>query len=48
MLLTKEREKEKMKNVKKLKLYKKVLIIVDMVNGFVREGALADKHIETI
>lgn len=35
-----------MKNVKNLKLYKKVLIVVDMVNGFVREGALADKHIE--
>jgi len=27
-------------------MYKKVLIVVDMVNGFVREGALADKHIE--
>lgn len=35
-----------MKNIKNLKMYKKVLIIVDMVNGFVREGALADKHIE--
>ena len=35
-----------MKNVKNLKMYKKVLIVVDMVNGFVREGALADKHIE--
>lgn len=35
-----------MKNVKNLKVYKKVLIVVDMVNGFVREGVLADKHIE--
>lgn len=35
-----------MKNVSNLKMYKKVLIVVDMVNGFVREGALADKHIE--
>lgn len=35
-----------MKNVKNLKMYKKVLIVIDMVNGFVREGALADKHIE--
>ena len=35
-----------MKEIKNLKMYKKVLIVVDMVNGFVREGALADKHIE--
>lgn len=35
-----------MKEIKNLKVYKKVLIVVDMVNGFVREGALADKHIE--
>jgi len=28
-----------------LKSYKKVLIIVDMVNGFARDGALADPHI---
>ncbi len=35
-----------MKNVKILNKYKNVLIEVDMVNGFVREGALADKHIE--
>ena len=34
-----------MKNVKNLNMYKKVLIVVDMVNGFVREGALADEHI---
>ena len=31
--------------MKNLKVYKKALIIVDMVNGFVREGALADPHI---
>ena len=35
-----------MKEIKNLKVYKKVLIVVDMVNGFVREGALADKRIE--
>ena len=35
-----------MKEIKNLKVYKKVLIVVDMVNGFVREGALADPHIE--
>ena len=36
-----------MKNetIKNLKVYKKALIVVDMVNGFVREGALADPHI---
>lgn len=37
-----------MKEIKNLKVYKKVLIVVDMVNGFVREGELADKHIEGI
>ena len=37
---------KEIKNIKNLKFYKKVLIVVDMVNGFVREGALADKHIE--
>lgn len=31
-----------------LEIYKKVLIIVDMVNGFVREGILHDKAIEVI
>lgn len=31
-----------------LKIYKKALIIVDMVNGFVREGVLHDKSIEVI
>ena len=35
-----------MEQIKNLKVYKKCLIVVDMVNGFVREGALADKHIE--
>ena len=35
-----------MKNIKNLKVYSKCLIVVDMVNGFVREGALADNHIE--
>lgn len=32
--------------MKNLKVYKKCLIIVDMVNGFVREGGLADRYIE--
>ncbi len=32
--------------MKNLKVYKKCLIIVDMVNGFVREGGLADSYIE--
>lgn len=32
-------------NVKNLKMYKGMLIIVDMVNGFVKEGALADPKI---
>ena len=41
-----KKEGKNMKNVTNLKMYKKVLIVVDMVNGFVREGALADKHIE--
>jgi len=30
------------------KMYKKCLIVVDMVNGFVREGVLHDKEIERI
>lgn len=37
-----------MKNVKNLKLYKGCLIIVDMVNGFVREGALHDEEIARV
>lgn len=32
--------------MKNLKVYKKCLIIVDMVNGFVRDGGLADRYIE--
>ncbi len=32
--------------MKNLKVYQKCLIIVDMVNGFVREGGLADSYIE--
>lgn len=32
--------------MKNLKVYKKCLIVVDMVNGFVREGGLADSYIE--
>lgn len=37
-----------MKNVKNLKLYKGMLIVVDMVNGFVTEGALHDEEIANI
>lgn len=32
-------------NIKNLKMYKGMLIVVDMVNGFVKEGALADPKI---
>ena len=32
-------------NIKNLNMYKGMLIIVDMVNGFVKEGALADQKI---
>jgi len=35
-------------NIKNLKIYKEMLIIVDMVNGFVEEGALADTKIAEI
>ena len=31
--------------IKKLKIYRKCLIVVDMVNGFVREGVLHDEKI---
>lgn len=34
--------------IKNLKMYKGMLIIVDMVNGFVKEGALADPNIGKI
>ncbi len=37
-----------MKKVKDLKVYKKCLIVVDMVNGFVREGILHDEVIAQI
>ena len=37
-----------MKKIKDLKLYKSCLIIVDMVNGFVREGCLHDSNIAHI
>lgn len=44
MLIRKE-AKEFMKNIKNLKIYKKCLIIVDMVNGFTKEGILHDEKI---
>jgi len=37
-----------MKKIKNLKVYNKCLIIVDMVNGFVREGILHDEKIANI
>ena len=37
-----------MNKVKNLKLYKGMLILVDMVNGFVEEGVLHDKNIKRI
>lgn len=37
-----------MNKIKNLKIYKKCLIVVDMVNGFVREGVLHDESIATI
>ena len=37
-----------MNEIKNLKMYKGCLIIVDMVNGFVREGALHDEEIARV
>lgn len=37
-----------MEKIKNLEVYKKCLIVVDMVNGFVREGVLHDKEIASI
>ena len=37
-----------MNKIKNLKVYKKCLIVVDMVNGFVREGVLHDKEIANV
>lgn len=37
-----------MNKIKNLNVYKKCLIVVDMVNGFVREGVLHDKEISVI
>ena len=34
-----------MNKIKKFKMYKRCLIVVDMVNGFVREGVLHDEKI---
>ena len=43
----KEKNKGEM-NVKNLKMYEKCLIVVDMVNGFVRDGVLHDEKIADI
>lgn len=37
-----------MNKIKNLKVYKKCLIVVDMVNGFVREGVLHDDRISNV
>lgn len=37
-----------MKNIKDFKMYKGCLIIVDMVNGFIKEGLMHDESIERI
>ena len=37
-----------MNKVKNLKVYKGMLIVVDMVNGFVREGVLHDEEIASV
>lgn len=37
-----------MGKIKNLEVYKGMLIVVDMVNGFVREGALHDEKIEDV
>ena len=37
-----------MEKIKNLEVYKKCLIVVDMVNGFVREGVLHDERIARI
>ncbi len=37
-----------MKEIDNLKLYKRCLIVVDMVNGFVNEGVLHDKKIKQV
>jgi len=37
-----------MKDIKNLKFYKGCLIVVDMVNGFVRDGALHDEEIAKV
>jgi nicotinamidase-related amidase len=34
--------------IEKLKKAKRLLIVIDMINGFVKEGPLADPHIQTI
>ena len=37
-----------MQKIENLKIYKKALIVVDMVNGFVRKGTLHDKSIARV
>lgn len=39
---------DNMKKISNFKMYKKCLIVVDMVNGFVREGVLHDNSIANI
>lgn len=40
-----QNKKEMLENLKK---YKKALVVIDMVNGFINEGALADKSMRRI
>lgn len=42
------RGEKNMNKIKKLEVYERMLIIVDMVNGFVEEGSLHDKKIGRI
>ncbi len=48
MARLKDNFKQTFKNIKVDELNKPVIFVVDMINGFVKEGALADPYIETI
>lgn len=49
LLLTKyKKEEESMNKIENLQIYKQALIVVDMVNGFVKEGVLHDQAIAKI
>lgn len=44
-IILRREEREKMENIKNLKVYQGMLIVVDMVNGFVTQGDLHDEQI---